>query len=347
MRRLLALLAFALAATGTAAQVLDMPVALVRLTETVNIGRRALADQIQLFAQQARRELNAAEKREVLEAMINDELLRQGAARSNIRVTEQQINNYLTVQRQQWSQLLGFSLTREQFQFQVERQLGMEWAEYVGEITDELIKLAYVQSARSSVFDSLQPPTEREIAGYYEQNATSFTNPAMVRFDHIYIDMRGKSGAQAQAARTRMTSLRQEIRSGRSTFDDLARAALDDPGYSAADFGYLLRNDAANAQLLGTEFVDAVFALELGRASGVLESNVAVHIVKLTDKRPARILSLDDPILPGQSTTVRQQVRNLISSAREQEALAAAVGSLVEALRSESEIIIYEQNIPW
>jgi parvulin-like peptidyl-prolyl isomerase len=347
MRKLAAVVLLVLLAGAAWAQILDVPVAVVRLTETANIGRRVLNEQLDLFSAQLGRELTSAEKREILDALIDDELLQQGAARANVRVTQEEITASLAGQQQQWSVLLGTALTDAQFREQVERQTGATWDEYLQDITNDLIKLKYVRQLRASDLTSVAPPTEAEIQAFYEEQATSFTNPAMVSFRHIYIDLRGKSDSARQDARARMQSLRREIRNGDATFDQISRRSLDDPEFSAADFGYLLRNDARSQALLGRPFIDQVFGLGVGDVSDVLESNVALHIVLITDKRGARILELGDPVLPGESVTVRQQIVNYLLAQREQVALGAAVDAVVADLREEAEITVFEQNLPW
>ena len=83
MKRLIPLLLLLLAAS-VSAQVLDVPVAVVRITETANIGRRELTEQITLFSQQLGRELTADEQEQILDALINDLLLIQGATRAAV-----------------------------------------------------------------------------------------------------------------------------------------------------------------------------------------------------------------------------------------------------------------------
>jgi peptidyl-prolyl cis-trans isomerase SurA len=348
MKRIIMVALFGLSVFGLSAQILDMPVAIVRLTETVNIGQRNLSAQIDLFAAQLGRALTAAEKRQILDALMNDELLLQAAARANLRVSQEEISSYLEIQRQQWSQAVGAQLTDEQFRQQVQRQTGSTWTEYVEDVTNELIKLKYVRQEKSALFaDLLQRPITADIEQFYEEQATSFTNPAMVSFRHIYIDLRGKSDAQREAGRARIAELRRQIRDGVATFDSVSRASVDDPGYSAADFGYLLRNDARNQALLGRSFVDRVFAMQVGDVSDVIESSVALHIVLILDKRAPRILGLDDPLLPGQNVTVRQQISGLIAAQKEQEVLGVAVDELVAELRLEAEVTVFENNLPW
>lgn len=340
-------LLLALIAPHVRAQVLDRPVAVVRLRQTVNIGRRDMDAQIALFEQQIGRPLQPAEKRQILDALINDELLLQAAARAEVRVTEEELQNYLAAQRQQLSQSMGTMLNEEQFRRQVEQQTGRPWSDYVSDVTDELAKLKYVRERRADVFARAATPTEAEIRSFYEEQATAFTNPAMVSFRHVYVDLRGKTDQDRRAARVALDGYRRQIRNGSLTFEQLERRALDDATMQADNFGYLLRNDPRSQQLLGRPFIEAVFGLGEGETAGVLESNVALHIVLVTDRRPARILSLDDPILPGQNVTVRRQIRDLLASQKEQQALGAAVEAEVGDLRTEAEITIFESNLPW
>ena len=346
-KKLVAPLLLLLLTATASAQVLDRPVAIVRLTETVNIGLREVEGQLAVFEQQLGRQLQPAEKQQILDALVNDELLLQAAARASIRVTQEEIQNYLSVQRQQWSQAIGTVLTDEQFRQQVEQQTGESWSTFVSDVTDELIKLKYVRQQRADVFQSQSGVTEAEVRDVYDEQATSFTNPAMVSFRHVYTDLRGKSDEERAQARELLEGYRRQMRNGNLTFDALERQALDDASISADNFGYLMRNDARSQQLLGRAFIQTVFGLDEGDVGGVYESNVALHIVLITDKRSPRILGLDDPILPGQNVTVRQQIRTQLAAQKEQQALARAVEDVVANLRDEAEVTVYEQNLPW
>lgn len=346
MKRFL-ILPLLLLASLLPAQILDRPVAVVRLTETVNIGLRRLETQIGLFEQQIGRELTADEQSQILEALINDALLLQAAGRAGVRVTQQEIENYLLIQQQQFSQAVGVQLNDVQFRAQVEAQTGQPFEDFVRNVTDELLKLKFVQLEQAAVFATATQISESEIAAVYNEQATSFTNPAMVSFRHLFVDLRGRTNEERDEARAQFEQFSREIRNGSASFEELSRDSLDDPSFSADDFGYILRNDARNVQVLGREFVDALFELDEGDVSRVLESNVALHIALITDKRGPRILELDDPLLPGEAVTVRQQIRGLLAAQKEQEILATAVEEVVTSLREEAEITMFEANVPW
>ncbi|TVQ38394.1 MAG: peptidylprolyl isomerase [Spirochaetaceae bacterium] len=334
----------ALSGAVAGAQILDQPVAVVRLTETVNIGQRELRQQARLLEQQIGRELTLDNRRELLEAQIAEVLISQAAKRANIRVSESEINQAITQQRQS----LGQPVTDEQFRRIVEQQMGMNWSEYREQIRERLVQEKYVLEKRRSLLESAETPTDREIRDFYEDNATQFTNPTMVRFKHVFIDTRNLS-SQDKAARRRLADeLLRSVRNGVSSIDQLIDDSDDDARFSGGDFGYLIRQESPQAQLLGRSFVNQVFELEEGQlARDVLESNVGYHIVQVTHRRSARLLQLDDPVFPGQSTTVRDQIRNHLALSNQQRAFQRAINEVVDELRQEADVTLYEENLNW
>ena len=80
-------------------------------------------------------------------------------------------------------------------------------------------------------------------------------------------------------------------------------------------------------------------------ASSILESNLGYHVVRVIDKRAPKVLLLDDPILPGQSTTVRNQIRNRLLLEKQQETLQQAVQEAVNDLRERAEINTFVERI--
>jgi len=345
MKRLCVVATIFLLGIGTlSAQILDRPVAIVKLTETVNIGQRELKQQASLLSQQLGRDLTAANRKELLDAKIAEVLIDQAAKRKNIRVTQEEVDRAIAQQRQS----LAPGATADQFKQMVEQQSGMTWDRFTEQIKQRLIQEKYVMQSKKDVFDGVKQPTDQEVQSFYDENATQFTNPAMVRFQHIFVDTRNASSDEKAQKRQFAEELYQEIKSGSKTFQEVADAAVDNPKYSAGDFGFLARQDQRSQSLLGKEFIDNVFSIDKGSLSrGVLESKVGFHIVKVTDKRAARILGLNDPVLPGQSVTVRDQIRNYLVSNSQQKAFQKALGEVVKELKSEAEIKIFDENLNW
>ncbi|TVR66074.1 MAG: hypothetical protein EA427_16965 [Spirochaetaceae bacterium] len=328
---------------GLVAQVLDRPVAIVRLTETVNIGQREIRQQVAILEQQMGRTLTARHREEVLEAQIGDVLLQQAAERANTRVSAQEVDQAINIQRQQ----LGQPVSDADFRRIVEEETGLTWEQYRQEITKRLIQERFILDRAEGRFGEIEEPTTREIRQVYEENAQQFTNPAMARFEHLFFDLRNRTEVQEQELRRRAHQLARDIQRNTTTFQQLMRASLDDPGYAGGDFGYLIRGDRTALERLGRSFVETVLDMEEGNVSGVIESNVGLHIVHITDRRSPRMLQIGDPLLPGENVTVRDQIRSYIISQRQQEIFQQSVETVLRELRDEAEITRFPQNLDW
>ncbi len=333
-----------LGATPLFAQVLDRPVAIVRLTETVNIGQRELRQQVEMLEQQMDRELTEDQREEVLEAQIGDVLLNQAAARADIRVSDEDIDQAIAAQRQS----IGQPVSDSQFRQLIQQQTGLGWDEYVQEIRNRLVQEQFIlQDARERFDEGLEEPTDREIRRVYEENAQQFTNPAMARFDHLFFDLRGTDGDEEQEARRLATAFARRLDRENADYQQLLRESLDDARYSGGDFGYIVRGDQQAVNQLGREFVDEVLDMEEGDVSGVLESNVGLHIVRITDRRAPRLLQLGDPLLPGERTTVRDQIRAYILNQQQQQIFQESVQEVLARLQDEAEITRFPENLDW
>jgi parvulin-like peptidyl-prolyl isomerase len=333
-----------LASGALTAQVLDRPVAIVRLTETVNIGQRELRQQVEMLEQQMGRDLTDQQRQEVLEAQIGDVLLNQAAARADIRVSDEDIQRAINAQRQS----IGQPVSDSQFRQLIQQQTGLSWDEYVEEIRNRLVQEQFIlQESQQRFNEDLQEPSAREIRRVYEENAQQFTNPAMARFDHLFFDLRERDGEAEQEARQLASSMARRLDRGNAEFQQLLRESLDDARYSGGDFGYIVRGDQQAINQLGAEFVDEVLNFEEGDISGVLESNVGLHIVRVTDRRSPRLLQLGDPLLPGESTTVRDQIRAYILNQQQQQIFQESVETVLARLQEEAEITRYPENLDW
>lgn len=326
-----------------AAQVLDRSVARVRLTHTASIGQRALRSQVELYERQAGTSLSAAQRREVLEIMINEELIEQAAERDGISVSEEELDRRIAQERMS----LGAQVAEEQFRLLVEQQLGMSYDDYRSELRKQLLQQRYIQETERQRFESIAEPSESEIREVYNENVTEFINPAMVRFSHVYVDTRQLDENERSRAMDTLRDVWQELEAGDRSFGEAYDRAQTESALGSADFGYLPRNDRELRQQLGSSFVDSLFELETDEVAGLLESNVGAHIVRITDKRDRRFLELDDQLLPDHDVTVRQNIREYLMNQRLQQEFQEATESVLTRLRDEAEIEITESNLDW
>jgi peptidyl-prolyl cis-trans isomerase SurA len=326
------------------AQLLDKTLATVRLTETEVVYERELIEQISLLEAQLGRTLSADQKRDVLDSRIDILLFSQAARRANLQASDLEIQNVI----QQQKASLGVQVSDAQYRQLIEQQTGLSWDDYLSQIEDRILQEKYIQFARPNLGQNIPQPTEAEIIAVYEENAQNFLSPAMSGVSHIFIPTRGLSSEDLLAARTRMDAFARRVRNGGSSeFDTLVRESLDDTAFTGGELGYVISGDQSAIQQLGQSFVQQVLAMAEGDISGVMESSAGLHIVRINDRRRPRLLELSDPLLPGQSVTVRQNIISFIRSNKQQQALIEAVEEISADLRDEADIRIFDNKLPW
>jgi len=112
-----------------------------------------------------------------------------------------------------------------------------------------------------------------------------------------------------------------------ATFTEMVNSESEDDVSKARGglIGPVMKGDVVAEQLYGSEFMLAVFDLNVGEVSEVLKSNVGYHIVQITEKKAAQLL-------PKEDTEVRAYLEQLLYASKYQrifdEVTQAAVGNL-------------------
>ncbi|HVL76474.1 MAG TPA: SurA N-terminal domain-containing protein [Noviherbaspirillum sp.] len=157
--------------------------------------------------------------------------------------------------------------------------------------------------------------SEADIKAYYEQNAARFSEPEQRRARHILIRTEpGASEADRAAARKKAEELLVQVRNAPGEFPRFAREHSQDPG-SAAQGGDL---DFFERGMMVKPFEDAVFSLDKGEISDVVESDFGLHIIQVTDIKPGAVKSLDAVRGELVAEIRRQQATREFANATEQ-----------------------------
>jgi len=121
---------------------------------------------------------------------------------------------------------------------------------------------------------------EADLKAYFEQNAARLAGLEERRASHILINADKSAPAeQRNAARTKAQALLAEVQKSPAQFADIARKNSQDTG-SAAKGGDL---DFFGRGAMVKPFEEAVFALNKGDISGIVETEFGFHIIRLTD----------------------------------------------------------------
>ena len=114
--------------------------------------------------------------------------------------------------------------------------------------------------------------TDEEIELFYTANKDKYMTPEVMRVSHILV-----------LSKDDAYDILEEINSG-VNFEDLARAKSVDPtAQRAGDIGYFPKG-----QLL-PEFEEACALLNIGEISGIVQTTLGYHIIKLTDRKPPQV----------------------------------------------------------
>ncbi len=327
-------------------QLLGETVATVTLTRTEGISSLELnrrMEQVMAARRQAGLPETGVNKGEVLDAMIAEILIRQAAAESGMTVNEQELLQIINGQKKGVEQQLGRPLTDSQFRELIRNQTGMSWEQYRSSIRDQILQQRYISTSKKSFFDAVTPPTEKEILEQYEDNTASITNPEYVRLRQIFIPTINMDDEKKAEARATLETAWNKLRNGSAKFEDLVLQYSQDESskYRGGDVGYIARDDQRVQQTYGRDFFRRLFELKEGEYSGVIDSNIGIHILKVSEHREARILSLDDQIAPDNPMTVREYIRAGLYQEKQQAALKRALDAVVKELTNRAEIVKY------
>ena len=212
--------------------------------------------------------------KQTLESKINQVLLVIHAQREGITVTEAEINQIVEDQ-------IARVVRNFPSQIEYEQALGKEGitsAEFRIRLTEqargELIAQRYLQMKMGTL--QPLPVSEDEIRTLFEmQKASLGPKPAAVTLKQVVIAPKPSESA-LQLARAEAEEALSRARSGQD-FALLAAQYSDDPGSkdNGGQLGWRTQGDVV------PEFGDALFAMQVGDISDIVETSFGFHIIKL------------------------------------------------------------------
>ncbi len=172
-------------------------------------------------------------------------------------------------------------------------------------ITDEMLKAYYEKNGQQftvpeqakieyvvldgKALAAQTPVSDDDIKSYYEQNAQHYTSEEQRRASHILITVKkDASAAEKAAAKAKAEALLAEVRKDPASFAKVAKANSQDPGSAeqGGDLGFF------GKQAMVKPFEDAVYQLQQGQISDLVQSDFGYHIIQLTGIKPATVKPL-------------------------------------------------------
>jgi parvulin-like peptidyl-prolyl isomerase len=344
MKRILIVMICIFSAVGTVFAQSDLQsVAIVSLTKSEPITVKQLRTEVEKMEKGNGRALTVAERRQVLDVMINERLAIQAAERDRVTVSDAEINTQLQQLRMTMSQNIGRQPTDQEFELAIRNQTGTDFATFKNDIRKQLLVQKYMLEKKRSIFEAIKVPTEQEINDYYSLAKAQLVRPDTVRVSMISVPF-GTDKAQSKVLVDRLS---REIGSDAAKFDEtVIKSHTPNSGYEGGDAGYLPKNLQAQ-QTLGADFVNTAFSLKQGEISKPIEGPRAYQIIKVTETYTQKNLELTDRIDFGSRMTVRDYIENGLIQQKQQAAGEKASQELVQELRQGNPFRVFDNAINW
>ena len=322
------------------------PTAIVNLTKSEPVTVKQFRTEVERMEKSAGRALNAEERRQVLDVMINERLAIQAAERDKITISENEVNQQVNQLKAQMVQVIGRQPTDAEFNQALKNETGLEMPAFREQLRRQLLVQKYLMTKKQGVLESIKVPSEEEILNTYNLARSQFVRPETVRFSMIQVAY-GTDASAKSKAKDLADKLNREIAANPSKFDEVVlKGQAPNSGYQAGDGGFLPRNLEA-AQIVGQDFINTAFALKQGEVSKLMEGQRGYQIIKVTETYIQKNLELDDIFRLGTRMTVRDYIGNVMLQERQQKILEQASNELVSELRAGKTFQVFEKNLSW
>lgn len=163
--------------------------------------------------------------------------------------------------------------------------------------------------------------TDAEVKTYYDANPAQFKKEAQIKASHILIGVdAGASDADKKTAKGKAEALLKELKAGKD-FAAVAKSDSTCPSKEqGGDLGFFGRGQMVKA------FEDAAFALKKDEMSDVVETQFGYHIIKLTERKEAETVPLDE---------VKEKLAEFLKNQKIQQKVAAFVNEQRTKLKVE------------
>ena len=215
-------------------------------------------------------------EKQVLNSMIDEKLAYAQAKLDSIEVSDDEVDKRIDYQINYFIQQYG---SRQK----VEQIYGMSIEKIKRTLRDDVRKQLMVQKLQQKNFGDVQV-TRLDVENFFNTYKDSLgVIPEKVQIAHIFRKPE-VSAATKEKFRKKAEAILDSIKNG-ANFAEMAKKYSEDPGSASkgGDLGW------AEKGVFYPEFEAAAFALKPGQVSGVVETPVGFHIIKLIDKRGEKI----------------------------------------------------------
>jgi parvulin-like peptidyl-prolyl isomerase len=320
---------------------IDKPAATIKLSRQEVVSVRQLRSDVERLEKAAGLKFNVEQIKQVLDARINSLLFVQFCEREKIIVSDADVLKALA----QMKTSLGPTATDADIEASL--RAGGVFVEPKVYIRQRLLFEAYVKSRKATELKAiLVAPSPDEILKAYDLAKSSLVRPDTMRVSVLYVDTRGRSEADAKKAKDILQSLSNNLKVNSARFDEYMLRASEASGYKSIP-SLFIEKTSQNKTLFGADLFDAVFKLKVGEISSMVESPTGFRIVRANEFLPQKQLGLSDTVPGNQNMTIQEFIMYQVAEEREMRFMDSLEAELIEKLRTEATIKIFEDNLKW
>lgn len=338
MKRLAFGLALFLATAVLFAQNDLQALAVVKLNKSETITLKQLKNRVEMYQKQnGVSSFTVDQKKDILNALIDEKLVVQAAQKAGMQITDSQVNQYFL---QSVSQQFGQQVTEAQFADIVKQQtgmslddfmkqqVGMNVADYKSYLKNQLLAHQYVLSQKQNEIKTVAS-TDEEIRSFFELNKASFVWNDMIK---IFLVMVPKNGKANEAAKKKADSMLADLKAKKLNYDKIKANMESDKTYQGGDL--IVSKTAQHAQQLGISYQELMelFGRDIGYISNVTETGDNFQFYAVRQKYAAKMLGLSDVVQPDTTITVYDYIKSNLTQQKQSQFLITAVQDITKSL---------------
>ncbi len=343
MKRFPLVLFLIFAAAGLFAQNDLQILAVVKLDKSEVITLREVRNRVETYEKQSKATYTPAQRKQILEALIDEKLVLQAAQKAGVYITDTQVDKYFL---QNMSQQLGQTVNEQQLADIVKKQtklslddfmkqqVGMGLKAYKAYLKNQLISQQYILSQKKDEMKNISP-SDDEIRSFYEMNKASFVQNDMLKMFLLIVP----KGDDPVAAKSKATKMLNEYNDKKSTLQELqAESKVKDSGFQAGNL--LISKTQQHAQQLGVSYkaLLELFDKEKDFTSDLTETDKDFQFFHILDKYPAKMLAISDVVQPDTTVTVYDYIRQNLTQQKQSEFMVKAVKEISSKLNTDANV---------
>jgi foldase protein PrsA len=209
----------------------------------------------------------------IIDSLIVIKLLEKYAEENNINVSDQEVD-------EQVESLVDTYESEKDFESAL-KSMGIDRGFLKDYLRNQMISSEIYEKITADI-----EVTDQEAREYYNDNKEEFLVPAQIKASHILAmfpwveDGSEETEEGREEARDRIEMIQDKLEDGED-FEELARLYSDDQSTAenGGDLGYISEGQMVE------EFDQALFSLDEGETSGIIETVYGFHIIKAIDRK--------------------------------------------------------------